>query len=75
MCLGLIRAGPVEMDGHKQDEREDIEKKVDIFHILNGILAEARNVLPFSSYREQQTFFQVVTCLKRSSLSSQTVAF
>ena len=34
-----IRAGPAKMDEHKHDEHEDIEWKVDIFHILNGILA------------------------------------
>ena len=27
------------MNEHKYDEHENIEKKVDIFHILNGILA------------------------------------
>ena len=32
-------------------------------------------ILRFSSYHEQQTFFCVVTCLKHSSLSNQTVAF
>ena len=32
-------------------------------------------LIPFSSYRERQTFFRVVTRLKHSSLSSQTVAF
>ena len=40
-----IRAGPVKMDEHKQNEHEDIEKKVDIFHILNGILAKAWNLV------------------------------
>ena len=39
------RAGPVKMDEHK-----DIEKKVDIFHILNNILAKTRNLL-YWSYR------------------------
>ena len=38
-----IRAGPVKMDEHKHDEHEDIEKKVDIFHILNCIQAKTRN--------------------------------
>ena len=42
-----ILAGPVKMNEHKQDEHEDIEKKLDIFHILNGILAKARNVIFF----------------------------
>ena len=32
-------------------------------------------LLPFLSYRERQTFFRVVTRLKHSSLSRQTVAF
>jgi len=27
------------------DDHEDIEKKVSVFHILNGILAKARNVI------------------------------
>ena len=38
-----IRAWPVKMDEPKQDEHEDIEKEVDIFHNLNGILAKTRN--------------------------------
>ena len=39
-----ILAGPVKMNKHKQDEHEDIEKKLrDIFHILNSILAKTRN--------------------------------
>ena len=33
------------MDEHKQDEHEDIEKKLDIFHILNGILAKTRIII------------------------------
>ena len=33
------------MTEHKQDEHENIEKKVDIFHNLNGILAKARNLI------------------------------
>ena len=32
------------MDKDKNDEHEDIEKKVAIFHILNGILAKRRNL-------------------------------
>ena len=39
-----IRAGPVKMDEHKYDEHRDIEEKVDICHILNGILAKTRNL-------------------------------
>ena len=35
-----ILAGPVKMNEHMQDEHEDIEKKLDIFHILNGVLAK-----------------------------------
>ena len=35
-----ILAVPVKMNEHKQDEHEDIEKKLDIFHILNGILKQ-----------------------------------
>ena len=31
-----------EQNEHKQDEHEDIEKKLDIFHILNGILAKKK---------------------------------
>ena len=38
-----IRAWPVKIDAHKLGEHGDIEKKLDIFHILNGILAETRN--------------------------------
>ena len=33
------------MDEHNQDEHEDIEKKVYIFHSLNGILAKTRNLV------------------------------
>ena len=40
-----IRAGPAKVDEHKHDEREDIERKLDIFHILNGILAETKNLI------------------------------
>ena len=40
-----IPAGPVKMNEHKQDEHEDIEKKLDIFHILNGILAKTRIII------------------------------
>ena len=39
-----IRAGPVKMDEHKHDKHKDIEEKVDICHILNGILAKTRNL-------------------------------
>ena len=35
----------VKMNEHKQDEHEDIEKKLDIFHILNGILAKTRIII------------------------------
>ena len=38
-----IRARPVKMDEHQHDEHEDIEKKADIFHILNCIQAKTRN--------------------------------
>ena len=40
-----IRAGPVKMDEHKHDEHEDIEKKVDISHILKGVLAKTRKLM------------------------------
>ena len=33
------------MNEHKQEEHEDIEKKLDIFHILNGILAKTRIII------------------------------
>ena len=33
-----ICARPVKMDEHKHNKQENIEKKVGIFHILNGIL-------------------------------------
>ena len=38
-------AMPVKMNEQRQDEHEDIEKKLDIFHILNGILAKTRNII------------------------------
>ena len=31
------------MDEQEYHEQEDIEKKVDIFHIFNGILSKTRN--------------------------------
>ena len=41
-----ILAGPVlKVDWAKHDEHENIEKKVDIFHSLNGILAKTRNLI------------------------------
>ena len=40
-----ILAGPVKMNEQKQDEHEDIEKKLDIFHILNGILGKTRIII------------------------------
>ena len=40
-----ILAGPVKIIEHKQDGHENIEKKVDIFHNLNGILAKTRNLI------------------------------
>ena len=39
------RAGPLKMDEHKRDEHENIKKKVDIFQILNGIVAKTRNLI------------------------------
>ena len=38
------------MDEHQHDEHEDIEEKVGIFHILNGILAEIRNPISPKSF-------------------------
>ena len=41
MCdivISKIRAWPVKKDEQQHGEHEDIEKKVGIFHILNGIL-------------------------------------
>ena len=43
LLTSQIRAG--KKDEHKHDEHEDIEKKVDIFHILNCILAKKRNLI------------------------------
>ena len=40
-----ILAGPVKMNEHKQNEHEDIEKKLHIFHLLNGTLAKTRNTI------------------------------
>ena len=40
-----ILAGPVKMNEHKQDENEDIEKKLDVFLILNGIRAKTRIII------------------------------
>ena len=40
-----ILAGPVKMNEHKQGEHEGIEKKLHIFHILNGILAKTRIII------------------------------
>ena len=33
------------MNEQKQDKHEDIKKKLDIFHILNGIAAKTRNTI------------------------------
>ena len=41
----FFRAGLVQIDEHNHDEDENIEKKVDINHILNGILAKTRNLI------------------------------
>ena len=35
----------LKMNEHKQDEHGDIEKKLEIFHILNGVLAKTRNII------------------------------
>ena len=43
--------------------------KSQVFHMA------INSLLPFSSYRERPTFFRVVTRIKHSSLSRQTVAF
>ena len=40
-----ILAGLVKMNEHKQDEHEDIKKKLDIFHILNGILVKTKSII------------------------------
>ena len=40
-----ILTRPVKMNEHKQDENEDIKKKLDVFHILNGILAKTRIII------------------------------
>ena len=34
-----------QIQDHKHDKHEDIEKNLDIFHILNGILAKTRNLI------------------------------
>ena len=49
-----IIAGPVKTNEHKHDEHENIEKKVDVFHILNGILAKTRNLI--FPYEEKTQF-------------------
>ena len=33
------------MNEQKQDKHEDIEKKLDMFHLLNNVLANARNTI------------------------------
>ena len=46
MCVASqIHTGPVKMDVHKHNGHEDIKNKMGIFHILNGILAKARNLI------------------------------
>ena len=37
-----IPAGPEKMNEHKHDKHENIEKEVDVFHILNSILAKKK---------------------------------
>ena len=45
IVIPQILAGPVKMNEHKQGEHEGIEKKLHIFHILNGILAKTRIII------------------------------
>ena len=45
-----ILAGPVKINEHKQDEHGDIEKKLEIFHILNGVLAKTRNIIFYKRF-------------------------
>ena len=61
-----IRAEPVKnwkKDEHKHDAREDIEKKVDIFHILNGILAKTRNI----HFVKKMGFLSINQMLRKAS--------
>ena len=51
-CCKLVVCGKVvpcksalKMNEHKQDQHEDIKKKLDIFHLLNGILAKTRDTI------------------------------
>ena len=44
------------MNEHKHDEQKNNEKKVDIFHNFNGILAKTRNVANFSKKKTQFGF-------------------
>ena len=41
----ICRRACIKDDWAKHDEHENIEKKVDIFHNLNGILAKTRNLI------------------------------
>ena len=48
ILLQLVTGWPTfvdKMPGLKHDEQENIDKRVDIFHNLNGILAKTRNLI------------------------------
>ena len=48
-----ILAGSVKINEHKQDEHGDIEKKLEIFHILNGVLAKTRNIIFYKRFPDR----------------------
>ena len=61
------------MNGHKHDGHENIEKKVDIFRTLNGILAKTRNLIFQGDKRQLDFLVNKSDAAKR--LSSMTTWF
>ena len=60
------------MDEHQHDEDENIEKKMDINHIFNSILAKTRNLL---LWKQKQFGFLVNQSESAIHFSSKTTWF
>ena len=68
----ICRRACIKDDWAKHDEHENIEKKVDIFHNLNGILAKTRNLI---FYEKKNFCFLVNKADAAKRLSSKTTWF
>ena len=69
----ICRRACIKDDWAKHDEHENIEKKVDIFHNLNGILAKTRNLI--YEKKTKQCCFLVNKSDAAKRLSSKTTWF